>query len=469
MSPRLSLRTVELYERRMPFARPFRFGAAVVEAAPQAFVRVEVDVEGRGRASGVTAEMMMPKWFDKNPAKSPAGSIADLRASLAQAAEAYARRTRPDTAFGHHHEVMAEQCDWARGRDLPALVGAFGPAVIDKAVLDALLRALGLGLAEGLRANAPGLDARLTPDLDGAGITDFLATIQPSAHVALRHTVGLLDELEGPNGLAAEIARARLRYFKIKIGGDVAADLDRLRAIMRVLVGHAPGFQATLDANEQYDPERLAALAAALRGDPALEPLRRRLLCIEQPFDRRKTFDTPLDRDTLPFPVIIDEADDAYGAFPRAAALGYRGVSSKSCKGLYKSLLNAARVRSWNHGCASPGRFFVSGEDLTCQAGLAVQQDTALVAVLGLGHAERNGHHYVEGFGPAPASEARAFAAAHPGLYAAHDGRINLAIAAGALPTASLIAGPGFASGAEPDWTTLDSRHFETTSEEKIA
>ena len=46
---------------------------------------------------------------------------------------------------------------------------------------------------------------------------------------------------------------------------------------------------------------------------------------------------------------IIDEADGDYGAFPRAASLGYRGVSSKSCKGLYKSLLNAARARAWNH------------------------------------------------------------------------------------------------------------------------
>ncbi len=36
---------------------------------------------------------------------------------------------------------------------------------------------------------------------------------------------------------------------------------------------------------------------------------------------------------------------------------------------------------------------FLSGEDLTCQAGLAVQQDLALVSLLGLSHVERNGHH----------------------------------------------------------------------------
>ena len=41
-------------------------------------------------------------------------------------------------------------------------------------------------------------------------------------------------------------------------------------------------------------------------------------------------------------PVIIDESDDTLDAFVRARDLGYRGVSSKTCKGLYKSLINRA-------------------------------------------------------------------------------------------------------------------------------
>ena len=54
--------------------------------------------------------------------------------------------------------------------------------------------------------------------------------------------------------------------------------------------------------------------------------------------------------------------------------------------------LNAARVAEGR------GRLLLSGEDLTAQAGLAVQQDTALAASLGVTHIERNGHHYVDGF-----------------------------------------------------------------------
>ena len=92
-------------------------------------------------------------------------------------------------------------------------------------------------------------------------------------------------------------------------------------------------------------------------------------------------------------PVIVDESDADLAAFPSARALGYTGVSSKCCKGLYKSILNAARCKSWNAE-AGGERYFMSGEDLTTQAGLAVQQDLALVNLLGLTHVERNGHHY---------------------------------------------------------------------------
>ena len=47
---------------------------------------------------------------------------------------------------------------------------------------------------------------------------------------------------------------------------------------------------------------------------------------------------------------IIDEADDSYDAFPAARALGYRGISSKSCKGIYKSIVNATRAAKWSAG-----------------------------------------------------------------------------------------------------------------------
>ena len=48
-----------------------------------------------------------------------------------------------------------------------------------------------------------------------------------------------------------------------------------------------------------------------------------------------------------------------------------------------RSILNSARCVLWNREEGS-ARYFMSGEDLTTQAGLAVQQDLALVSVLGI-------------------------------------------------------------------------------------
>jgi hypothetical protein len=152
---------------------------------------------------------------------------------------------------------------------------------------------------------------------------------------------------------------------------------------------------------------------------------------------------------------LLDEADGTLDAFPIGRAHGWRGVSSKGCKGLYKAVLNRARCDQWNLTARNADdRCFMSAEDLTCQAGLAVQQDLALASLLGLAHCERNGHHYVDGFGAAPAAEQQAFAAAHGDLYETAGGRPRLAIRDGRIAIGSL-AQPGFAHGADPDFGSL--------------
>ncbi len=117
----------------------------------------------------------------------------------------------------------------------------------------------------------------------------------------------------------------------------------------------------------------------------------------------------------------------SFGAFPAHGSLDYSGVSSKCCKGLYKSILNAARCANWN-AAAGTARYFMTGEDLTTQAGLAVQQDLALVNLIGLTHVERNGHHYVNGMSGLPEAEQPAFLAAHPDLYERSHGAVRLKI-----------------------------------------
>ncbi|TAN18652.1 MAG: enolase [Rhizobiaceae bacterium] len=447
-APRLRLLEIDLFERRMDFTHPFRFGTVTVRWAPQAFVRVTAEVEGRTIATGATAEMMMPKWFDKRPHLTPEETIDELRQSLVAARGHYLSSSGFDTAFGHH-ERGYRAC--TGDGDLPQLVAAFGPAVIDKAVLDALFVACEINTLDGLRKNLPGIGAGLTPDVDDASIRSFLAALAPNDRIALRWTVGMLDDL---GDLERRIAATGLKFLKVKVGGDAAADLGRLRAIAGILE-RAEDVRVTLDANEQYDSGRLRVLCDALGRDAALAPLWRRLLYIEQPLARDDTLSIALGGIADDVAFVIDEADGSYDAFPRAVEAGYRGVSSKSCKGLYKALLNAVRAESLNRTAGAPGRYFVTAEDLTCQAGLAVQQDTALAALLGVEHVERNGHHYVDGFRGAPAAEAQAFLAAHPDLYAENGNTVVLETRRGALAIGSLFTTHGFASGAEPDWPSL--------------
>jgi hypothetical protein len=450
---RLAVRDIAFFERPVRFARPFRFGAVVINAAPQLFVRAEIEIEGKGTFIGAGAEMLVPKWFDKRPELTPDDTVAELRRSLLIARELYLAQSGFETAFGLHATCIAAQVEACAREDIPPLAAAYGPAEIDKAILDALLRGAGVNVFDGMARNIAGIDARLSPDLRDDDIARFLALgdgHRPE-RVAIRHTVGLDDTIEGEGGVADAKENAGARYFKLKLGGDPDADAIRLIRIGKEL-STLRRYGVTLDANEQYaDLAALNELVDRLERDGTLAPITSRLHYIEQPMPRDVTRQSPLGalgRRNF----IIDEADDSYDAFPAARELGYRGVSSKSCKGIYKSVVNATRVFTWN---ADGAEYFITGEDLTCQAGLAVQQDLALGALIGITHAERNGHHYVDGFGETPAAEAGAFLSAHPDLYTRDGGKIvRLAIHAGDLLTDTLTS-PGFATSVHPDWSTL--------------
>lgn len=469
MSPRLKLRDIAFFERPVHFARPFRFGAMTISATPQLFVRVEIEVEGKGKgkgsAVGASAELLVPKWFDKRPELSPAHTVDGLRRSLEIARGLYLARTGYLSAFDLHASCIGAQVATCAKKNIPALAAAYGPAEIDRAILDALLRAAETSFFDGMAANIAGIDARLSPDLSERDIRTFLSSRKRLERVAIRHTVGLDDAVEGDGGVADSRENAGARYFKLKLSGDPAADAVRLARIGKELdkIGH--DYKVSLDANEQYaDLAALQALMDRLDHDPALRPIASRLLYVEQPMPRDITRQSPLGS-LAARGFIIDEADDSYDAFPAARALGYRGISSKSCKGLYKAIVNATRAAKWS---AEGEAFFVTAEDLTCQAGLAVQQDLALGALIGVTHAERNGHHYVDGFGETPAAEATAFAAAHPDLYADAGQGIRLSIHDGDLLTGSLHAA-GFATSVHPDWSALRPLEQPKSLQEQLA
>lgn len=460
---RFSVKEISLFERDVVLRLPFRFGAATLTRAPQAFVRARIRLENGRESQGAAAELLAPKWFDKDPALSNEENFAQLRASLALAREAYLAGGE-NSAFGHWIDNYGPQIALGAAQGLNALVACYGPALIDRALLDALCRALGVSFFQAIQGNLAGIASPgWQADLAAFGMAQFLAALKPGATIAARHTVGLADPVgvqdkrigDGlPETLEEVVARYGQRWFKLKVAGEPQADVERLAAIAAVLDRIEEPYRTTLDGNEQYDDVRGALeLWRRVKSEPRLRRLAASVAFIEQPVKRSNALSGDISELAEERPVIIDESDDSLEAFPRARRLGYSGVSSKTCKGLYKSLLNAARCRMWNREEGSE-RYFMSGEDLTVQPGLALQQDLALVSLLGLSHVERNGHHYVNGMAGLPEAEQAAFLAAHPGLYERSHGAVRLKIVRGMLSLESLDCS-GYASGAMPEWESM--------------
>lgn len=447
---------VDLFERDVRLRMPFRFGVVTLTAAPQAFARVRIRFADGRESTGGAAELLAPKWFDKNPALTNEDNFEQLRSALRLARAAYLSGG-VDSAYGHHCAHTRAQVAAAAAQGLNSLVANYGPALIDRALIDALCRGLGVSFACAAQGNLLGLSA-----FEGMDLPAFAAGLKPATRIAARHTVGLVDRITAsdagdavddglPETLESVVARYGHTYFKLKVGGDLAADLARLTAIAAVLDRIDTPYFASLDGNEQYeDVEGIEALWAKMKEAPRLARMVAGILFIEQPIKRQNAFAANVGRLSSERPVIIDESDDSLDAFPRARALGYRGVSSKTCKGIYKSLINAARCATWGEGT------LLSGEDLTLQAGLALQQDLALVSLLGLTHVERNGHHYVNGMADLPEAEQQAFLAAHGDLYEKSHGAVRVRIRDGQLAIGSLGC-TGYASGVLPDWTAMNT------------
>ena len=110
----------------------------------------------------------------------------------------------------------------------------------------------------------------------------------------------------------------------------------------------------------------------------------------------------------------------------------------------------------------------LTGEDLCCVGVIPMQADLCLAATLGLGHAERNGHHFHPGLQYLPGERQEAALKMHSDLYTRNGDRVVPWLKDGAFAISSLqCVGFGFAvtpqwedyTGA-PDWN-YDSLGFE--------
>lgn len=469
---RLKVHEVDVREWPYRLRLPFRFGSVTKTHGRQVVLRARVSINGGPAVWGCAAESLSAKWFDKDPALSDEANHDQLRWSIESAVRCYTAQGS-QSAFGHAMAAHGSLIEAAREQRLGPLIAGYGAALLDRCLIDALGKASGLSFWTLMQRNAVGMQAtRHAPDLAGADAGRFLASLQPLRELPLRHTVGLVDPITAldrpadsrvndglPETLEEVVAAYGQRHYKIKVGGRLDEDLERLESIAAVLDRLPDGYEVTLDGNEQFEAvEPVVELLCALSQAPRLRRFCASLLWIEQPLARHVALRSSVRAIDALCPVIIDESDADLEAFPAALALGYRGVSSKNCKGLYKSLINRARCEVRN--TANPGGgAFMSAEDLTTLPGISLQQDLALVSLLGLGHVEKNAHHFVDGMRGRPEAEQRRFTAAHPDLYRLDtlaDGTqvARLKLRGGAVDLHSLDCA-GFACATEPDWESL--------------
>ena len=448
--------------RRIQTRLPFKFGVQVLRSVPLAELRIEVETNDGRRGIGRASDLLVPKWFEKNPDTTPEADSEALEVSIERAAEI--ARAATDAAGPHSVFDIAEIARFERvgsrdHLDADVLVRGFGVAMVERALIDAACRLAGCSFHEAVTQDLFAFQAgRLISETRDWSPAELPT---PAMSIAVRHTVGMLDPLttgeipaserieDGlPQSLEAVIATYGVDRFKVKIGDDHAANAARLRAIAAVVQDRVDGDAVfTLDGNEQCeDLEALAGMLEELARDPTTAPLIERLALVEQPLPRRETFDESrragIARLSRIAPVVIDEADADRDAFRRAVDLGYAGVSVKACKGVFRALANRGLVEI--RRAAGDGRCFQSGEDLTNLGSIPLQQDLALQATIGVPDVERNGHHYFRGLDHLPESTAPRLARELPGLYVTSNGMTRLRVDEGRLDLRGVVDGVGF-------------------------
>jgi len=462
---------------------PFRFGMVTLTSSAQILLFLDVETADGRQATGLAADMLAPKWYDKDPDKSYADNLNDLIAGARTGVAAARTVAGPQSVYRIWRETY-EACQAAgpaAGRN--PLVASNGPSLVERALIDGLGNALGLPYHTLLRDNLVGIEfGDVHRELAGVVPADVIPE-KPLQEIHIRHTVGLADPIRRvaiatenrlddglPQSLEEYIESQGLSFFKIKVGGDVDADVERLEEIAGVLP--AGDLTVSLDGNEQYnDPVDLIHLLDRLQsGKEAPRRLYDAILYLEQPLDRRIALDASADEVralSARKPMVIDESDETLTTFRQSVELGYRGVSSKACKGMTKALANLALCRHLNEETGSPERYFVTGEDLTNVPVVALNQDLAHLAALGIDHAERNGHHYVRGLDYLPPAERAACAERHAGLYEQREGLVALAVHGGRIRVGSLhIPGLGVGVEIDPD-TTIELDGWQPEDLEK--
>ena len=223
--------------------------------------------------------------------------------ALERALRAMARRALGRDARGWR--ALVDDA-WARHGALSPAVAAF-----EAALLSALAAEAGTDLAGWLG----GASRRLETDL----------------------TISASNDADETRAAAAEGAAEGFRILKVKVGGDAAQDLARVRAVRAA----APKARLLLDGNQGFTP------AAALRFVEAVLKTGAKVELFEQPTPKADLKALAFVSKRCPVPVAADESVATPGDAARAADAGVTAINIKLAKsGISRALEIAAVARA---------------------------------------------------------------------------------------------------------------------------
>lgn len=449
--------STDLHIVNMRLRMPFRFGITTLTVVPHLFVRALVEIDGQAQ-HGIAADFLPNKWFTKDPNTTFEQDIAEMLKIIGMACDIAKSSGKQPSVFDFWEHLHLAHDAWAGGWGYPPLLAAFGPSLVERAVIDAYCRQQQTPFSQVLRENRLGIRlGRIHDELAGAEPRDLLPDA-PLRSIVVRHTVGLADPLTDsditdadrvsdglPQSLEACIHAYGLTHFKIKLWGDVQRDQERVRRVSEVLSRLCgTNYACTLDGNENFKAvEPLREFWEGLTRDPALSDFLKHLIFVEQPLHRSVALSEDVAREFTAWkdrpPTIIDESDATTASARQALSLGYVGTSHKNCKGVIKGIANGCLLEHRRRTDRSRS-YIQSAEDLTNIGPVALMQDLCVLANLGIPHAERNGQHYFKGLSMFPADVQEAALRAHPDVYRRHaDGFVTSRIESGAMRIDSVI------------------------------
>lgn len=449
-------------------------------AVPHLILRLSLKINGK-QGVGFAADHLPPKWFTKDPASSLREEVEDMITVICHACDIAVHCKPADTVFSLWYEIYINQKNWAEDTTFPSLLWGFGVSLVERALIDGFCKVNNLTFAQAVRKNALGMRLDiLYKELRGISPAQIVPS-HPIDMIQIRHTIGLGDPVTDedvaaedtlndglPQSLEDIIKTYALKYFKIKLSGDIQTDTDRLRYIAEVLNKTGLEYAFTLDGNENYHAlTTFKELWDNLASIQEITTFLSRLIFIEQPLHRDIALADELRFDLDQWPdhpaIIIDESDGRVGDLKKALEIGYAGTSYKNCKGFFKGFANASYLHVLRH--QQPGKSFIlSSEDLSTVGPISLLQDLAVLATLGLQHTERNGHHYFKGLSMLPDLIQDDVLHYHSDLFKRHvEGFPTLDISDGGIKLGSIIQAP-FGMGFDMDtskFMPLEDWHYD--------